>query len=806
MIWQLAQTLEKLGHLEQAEQYLHAVLKLMPAFYLAEEMLSRFQSAAKEKEVFATLSLTGFPSIEELEKIIRYYQQAPSDAARIEQLRQIRWDIAQKWLELPENQLQAMSQTALGQAHALLHGLERNGGNALKHLPLTAAEQQLIQETTAAIAAGVSNDRYIPGLLVAMLYCQAHELTWQHELDRLPEWLIHNYVLFVAAAQPLFSQVGEVDRYYRHMQQWVDYLYHNLSSQPESELWQEVALQFIQSTNCIPLYFSEANLNDLYAKRSDILELVLHHHGHQIDYQFSGRGSDREKIRLGILNTHFSPQTDTFQTLPVFEHLDRNRFEIVLYSLHINHHPLEQYCHSKADRVVQLSEHDIAESVQTIRADDLDLLLIGTNVTVSTNSVTLLATHRLARVQLAFGSAPVSTGIRNIDYFVSGNLSELEQGAQDSYRERLVTVDGTGYCFNYTVANQSPAAQPSRSSLGIDENTTVLVSGANFYKIVPELREAWGKLLAAIPDSVLMLYPFSPSWNSSYPSALWLQQMHQVLERYGVASNRLMILDTLPTREDVKAYLKLADIYLDSFRHSGGHSLVDALEVNLPTVVIEGNALRAKHAAAYLKELQLPELITCDETAYIEVATKLATSPEWRSQLSQRIRQAMQANPRFLDSQDYSCQLGNLFQQLFHTYQSDEFIKNFRLQTINFIVFPAWHQSEELLVQSLISTIKILAHSIQRDETTLLIDTTGIADEEADLALSSIAMHLLIEEEVDLSEGPELALVGELSRLDWKTLTSLLQGRISLEPENSEAIATAGTESLTIYSLEQLSS
>ena len=60
----------------------------------------------------------------------------------------------------------------------------------------------------------------------------------------------------------------------------------------------------------------------------------------------------------GIIKEHFIPQSETYSTLPVFEHLSREKFEIILYTNKLTNHPLEQYCCSCVDRIVKL-ENDI---------------------------------------------------------------------------------------------------------------------------------------------------------------------------------------------------------------------------------------------------------------------------------------------------------------------------------------------------------------------------------------------------------------------------------------------------------------
>ncbi|OYD97817.1 hypothetical protein CDG76_02975 [Nostoc sp. 'Peltigera membranacea cyanobiont' 210A] len=734
----------------------------------------------------------------QINSCVNQYQQQPSSNSAIANLCQARQRFAEKLLTIPAEKLIVDYSEYISNTHQKL----LNSG--IQHELLTEKEQNFVNTLSDNISKDFGEPQAIQYLLAAMLYRRADQLPLQHDLTHIPQWLLADYLKFIFEFPRLFQEKGEADNYYHYLQQWLDYLEENISSNQESALWQYIAQFFLQTANFIPLYFTTENLKGIYSKRADIMEYTLKTQGNEIDYDFSERSPERKKIRLGVLAGHFQASTETFHTLPAYKHLDWNNFEIILYTLTANNSRLERYCTGHVDALVTLPP-DLQGQVQTIRDGDIDLLLIATNVTAVTNQITLLALHRLARVQLTFGSCPATTGIRNIDYFISGSLSEPVSGGQEHYREKLVTLDGVGYCFDYPCELEILKIKPNRESWGATEKTVVFTSGANCYKIIPELRETWAKILAAVPDSILVLYPFAPSWSDSYPANSFLNQMYAVLARYNVEKSRLIVLDALPSRADVREVLKLADIYLDSYRHSGGHSLVDALEVGLTTVVLEGDALRSRHAAAYLREIQIPDLITNNEMDYIKLAIALGNNPKLRQQKSAQIKEKMQANPSFLDSRSYSAKIGSLFQELFSKYLADTLSQNFRLGDINLIIFPDWSQPEDLLYQDLASVISTLTTHPDKSNITLVIDTQNIPEEEADMLLSSLTMNLLMEDDVDITEGPEISLLGKLSDAQWKTLLPRIHTRIALATDNQQAIAQAKAENLPFCDVDSLS-
>ncbi|MDM9382142.1 methyltransferase domain-containing protein [Chlorogloeopsis sp. ULAP01] len=574
-------------------------------------------------------------------------EQTPSVVPTI---REIRQQLADFLLNIPPENIENTYSSSVGKVHKMILD------SGIKGELLTNTEQHFVDLLAANIARGFDDPKAIQYLLVAMLYCQAYHLPLTYDFTCTPLWFLKEYLKFILYYPGYFQEVEEVDKYYRHIQKLVNYVNLNIFNNQNSELWHNIASFVIKSINITSLYFITENLRDIFTKSADIAELVLKRRDYKIDYTFPERPANRKKIRLGVLKNHFFPHPETYNTLPVFEYLDRDKFEIILYAIEVNNHPLEQYCQSRADRLIKLP-NDTPNQVQTIRADDLDILFIATTFLIS------LVLHRLARIQTTYFVSPVTTGARNVDYYISGNLLE-PLGSQAHYREQLVTIDGTGFCFNFTSEPDAPTIQLNRKILGVPDESVVFISGASFFKIIPELRVTWAKIMAAVPKAVLLLYPFSPIWDTQYAKQFLFGKLTAFFTKYGIEKNRLIILD-IQGRSNVKECLKLGDIYLDSCPYSGATTTVEALEVGLPTVVMEGNALRSRTAASLLRELQMPDLIANSEEAYVQLAIALAQDANLRQQKSAQIKQKMQQPPRFMDSRSYSKQMESLFQELY---------------------------------------------------------------------------------------------------------------------------------------------
>jgi predicted O-linked N-acetylglucosamine transferase (SPINDLY family)/glycosyltransferase involved in cell wall biosynthesis len=729
-----------------------------------------------------------YSSLSELKKYIEEYQLEPSNLVYRDRLLDIRQKLVDTWLNLSLPELEIAYQGLLGQQHKLLilNGLLTNN-------------YELEQEIETNINLGFDRPQSINYLLCGMLYQPASEFSITCDLMSIPDWLRLDYLEYLLTPPRIFTRIGEIDRYNRYLIVWIDYLHEQILSHPDDRIWQKVAEIVTSRLNCLSLYDSPHNLKNTYRQRAEIIEFQLNSQGHQLDYEFTDRDPERSKIRIGILAAQYAPHSETFNTLPFYKYLNREVFEVVLYTLNDSNHRLNRYCAGHVDAMVVLPQ-DLSGQVQTIRSDDLDLLLIATNITAVTNSATQLVIHRLARIQCVTNSSFVTTGMKNIDYYFSGELTELNRDVQSHYTEKLLCINGAAhYRDRATEANLSATIAIDRQSLGLTDRDLVYISGASFFSITPELELVWAQILRQQPQAKLVLYPFDPEWNKNYPIDAFKQRIRSTFDRAGIELDRLIILNSAANFADIKARLAIANVYLDSFPFSNYNSLLDALEVSLPVVVYNSCSFIN---SSLLRSLDITDLLTDSEESYIQLAIELGQNSELRQQKMQQIESRIQDDPICLDSRAFSAKIGNLFQELFDKYNVGILNQNLRLRDINLMIFPDWNQSEELVGSELQQVIQTLATQSKNQQTTLIIDTTDIAVEDAEMFLSSITMNLMMEEDLDITEELEISLVEDLNDIQWATLIPSINARIVLECDNQAAIGKLSLAKLSQLELE----
>ncbi|BAZ41960.1 group 1 glycosyl transferase [Calothrix sp. NIES-4101] len=131
-------------------------------------------------------------------------------------------------------------------------------------------------------------------------------------------------------------------------------------------------------------------------------------------------------------------------------------------------------------------------------------------------------------------------------------------------------------------------------------------------------------------------------------------------------------------------------------------------------------------------------------------------------------------------------------------------LTDLNLREINLIVFPDWLQSEEVLISELEEIVGKLAVLPNNASTTLIIDTSNSADNYAEFLLSAVSMNLLMQADIDISEGLEISCVNQLSDLQWQALLPCIHARIPLAIENKDSLIQANAEMLQILSIDNL--
>ncbi|MGK7910191.1 MAG: TIGR03032 family protein [Synechococcus sp.] len=357
----------------------------------------------------------------------------PETQASFLEPREERQQLTKTILDVSAEQLPQLYAGELGDRYrAMLH-------HPIQYQPLTTQEQALVDRHSAILA---DSPQALSSVMVLLLHRLPYQLPrrW-FEPIKIPAWFVNDYLPFMLTPPLTLQSAAETESYANYLSDWFEFLHRRITLNPTSDTWKNVACFVAQSSEFIPIPGHETNLKNTLVNWGAIAEFALETQGFSIHKQCLPRSSDGTKIRFGLFLHNAAKDSYPFAALPAIAHLDRTKFEIILYSTTAFEGAVADYVEGKCDRATLLSQ-DLAQAVEMIRQDELDLLLLGSDIATGSRPTTFLAMHRLARVQVASPASPTTSGIGNVDYYISDRGNHSESVLQEQFSEKLICLEG----------------------------------------------------------------------------------------------------------------------------------------------------------------------------------------------------------------------------------------------------------------------------------------------------------------------------------------------------------------------------
>jgi hypothetical protein len=584
-------------------------------------------------------------------RLAQAWLRGPNDQA-VAVIRDYRRFFAEILLSLPQGALRAAMGAPAGDT--LRSWIEAE----LPELPADANDEP----TWSAINARLVETPGDPAAhLAAAGYRHAFRLTDLPAIEAVPDWALPMLMRYWLRAPRLFQAPADPGNYHVYLLAMLDRIA-ALADAAAGPLQAHAMIEAALGPLDIQMAFHhDANLRPLMEKRGKLVERALDLAGPSRDLDRVAKPGQGRRLRVGFLVRNLEPRTESFIVMAHAEGLDKRRFEPVLYTQRPAEGAVGAAVGQRFARVAVI-DADPARAVEQLRAEELDIAVLGNIVCFDHRGLGRIAACRLAPVQIALAAIqPATSGYQSVDTFVTADRTEPAQ-AEAQYSERVERLDTTFNVFSYAGTSRTPAAGGSRKSLGLPPSATLFLGGASMPKLQPGLTRAWMRVLAATPDSVLALYPFNPNWWPSYPHHALRQRLAEEAKAAGVDPARVRLLNSLSMGELIQLAGE-ADVFLDSFPYSGNASLMEPLVAGCPVVSLQGGSQRALQGPSTLRAIGLDELVAPDVDAYVALASALAQDRDRRKDMQRRIRQAMKAAP-FFDTKTFGATFGQVLERL----------------------------------------------------------------------------------------------------------------------------------------------
>jgi len=219
----------------------------------------------------------------------------------------------------------------------------------------------------------------------------------------------------------------------------------------------------------------------------------------------------------------------------------------------------------------------------------------------------MIINKKYAKKYFMMWGHPITTGSKNVDYFISSK--SMDDNNDDQYIEKLILLDGLGTNYKLDDDLINIVKQP------IIKNSFFVPQ--SLFKLLPKYDFLYGKILEDNNiASITFINDKDPCYTDLFKNRLKKNKF--IRKNF----DRIKFLNRMNQTNFYKELTKYS-VILDSIGWSGGNSSLEALYLDKPIITMKGNTLRSNHTAAILNEINLKELIAENYSEYLEISKRV---------------------------------------------------------------------------------------------------------------------------------------------------------------------------------------
>lgn len=378
---------------------------------------------------------------------------------------------------------------------------------------------------------------------------------------------------------------------------------------------------------------------------------------------WNGERYGHDKIRLAYVSGDFRNHAVARLMAGIIEAHDRTRVEVIGVSLGADDDSaMRTRLKTAFDRFADVNAMSDRQAASWMRENEID---IAVDLMIYTGDCRPgIFAHRGAPIQAGYLGYAGTSGGDYLDYVLADAIV-IPEAHKTHYSENVVTLPN---CFQPNDSQRKAADNnPTRAKEGLPEDAFVFCSFNNSCKIQPEVFDIWMRLLRTVDKSVLWL----PKYNETEANNLRREAVAR-----GVAAERIVFAELVPTPEEYLSRLVLADLFLDTLPYNAHTTASDALWMGVPVLTRIGTAYAGRVAASVLSALDLPELITHSAEEYESRALELARDPAALDAIKAKLATNRNTSPLF-DTVRQCRNLEAAFAKMHELYEAGETPRDF---------------------------------------------------------------------------------------------------------------------------------
>jgi len=424
-----------------------------------------------------------------------------------------------------------------------------------------------------------------------------------------------------------------------------------------------VTWQLRTATLCPPVFPSNdaideyrrslsADVNRFSEKGVKVRVAGLAHSGIEPPFGLMYHGRNDRPIKeayagmFGFVVTHGHEGIFLLLVQGILEHIDPQVFEVVVVCSRTGSSRIRRAIRRETIRVLPLpGRFDCM--VRAVRDAHFDLLFYWE---VGTDSVNyFLPFFRLAPVQCTSAGIPVTSGIPQMDYYLSDELWESEN-SDEYYTETLVR---TRTNLAYVPRFRPPPTPKTGEDFGFSPDQHVYLCAQRIEKFHPDFDPILAEILRRDGSGRIVIVRDRAGRRSGALHRRFSHTIPDVLDRI-VFLPRLSFPDYL-------SLVRAADVLLDTIHYSGGTTTYHGFSLGKPIVTLPLDRHAGRTVYACYRKMGIDDCIASSPDRYAEIAVRLGSDAEYRSFVAERIRES---SPMLFENLEAVRELEQVIQEL----------------------------------------------------------------------------------------------------------------------------------------------
>ena len=359
------------------------------------------------------------------------------------------------------------------------------------------------------------------------------------------------------------------------------------------------------------------------------------------------------KMRIGYISPDLREHAVANFLSPFFRNFAKLDFNVFCYMTGTSDNITQRFKRS-AVNWRDLQGLSPQEAARRIYRDHVDVLVDFAGHSQGSSLATLA--YRPAPIQMTAIGDVGSTGLREIDYFLTDGYCSPPDRPSPEFTEQLARLAGCHLCYDPSILRPlpEPGVEPPAQRNGF----VTFGSFNNFAKASRETLVLWRSVLEAVPRSRLLI----KGKIASVPDGE--EEVKARLANVGVDLARV---DLRPYSPDYLEQYRDVDVALDTTPFTGGLTTCEALVMGVPVISLKGSTHAARIGASILENAGLPELVAANGMEYVKKAARIAGSLQILVKFHGGLREVVRGS-RLMDAKGYMKNVEALYRSLWEKY------------------------------------------------------------------------------------------------------------------------------------------